>query len=97
MIKTIKRVLLVSFLALACIGSMFVNNVLDVSMKEIASSSSEVVGNLTDNSTITKENPWSDPLNPPSDQRFSEILKEAMRADLRSNGFSEKEINKWVN
>jgi hypothetical protein len=52
---------------------------------------------LTDNSTITKENPWSDPLNPPSDQRFSEILKEAMRADLRSNGFSEKEINKWVN
>lgn len=97
MIKTIKRVLIVSFLALACIGSMFVNNVLDVSIKEIANVSSEAVDSFSDNATIAKENPWSDPLNPPSDERFSEILKEAMRADLRSNGFSEEEINKWVN
>ena len=97
MIKTIKRVLIVSFLALACIGSMFVNNVLDVSIKEIANVSSEAVDSFSDNTTIAKENPWSDPLNPPSDERFSEILKEAMRADLRSNGFSEEEINKWVN
>ena len=45
-----------------------------------------------------KENPWADPLNPPTAQEFQKLRYDAMRSDLKRNcpTMTDAELDYWL-